>query len=154
MSEKVGPWGLNVPDQEVFLGKDITRNANMSSETSALVDEEVKVLLDTAYNTAVQILKDNAAALEKISSLLLEDETISGAQMNDILESFGSTSSVGKSASEDAFKSLSEKHAAELAHTRRSDSDSEGAEIPAEEGEVGAKPMGEVENPKDEQNLS
>jgi cell division protease FtsH len=89
MSEAIGPWGLNESEQEVFLGRDLAKSQNMSAETSALVDKEVRSILDAAYETAKKVLTDNAEGLEAVSRLLLERETISGKEMDELLASLG-----------------------------------------------------------------
>ena len=50
------------------------------------VDDEVKEIIDTAYNTAYKILEDNRDALDRLSNHLLAKETISGKEFMELLD--------------------------------------------------------------------
>ena len=63
MSERLGTITFGSGQEEVFLGRDFTTQKNFSEETSGIIDEEVKRIIDYAYNKAVEILKSN---LEKL----------------------------------------------------------------------------------------
>ena len=89
MSEAVGPWGLSEPEQEVFLGRDITRSTSMAEQTRSLIDQEVRRLLDEAYNKALTILRTYREGLEQVSKVLLDRETISGSDMDETLRGLG-----------------------------------------------------------------
>jgi len=85
MSDKVGPWALVSPDHEIFLGRDIVQDASISQETASLIDVEIRALLEYANETAVGILRSNDAGLKAVSAALLERETLSGDEMDEIL---------------------------------------------------------------------
>ena len=128
MSEAIGPWGLNVPDQEVFLGKDIARHAPMAAETSSVVDSEVRKLLDEAYSTASEILQTYREGLEKVSDLLLEHETISGQQMDELLRELGvALDDVDRGVSATAFDKLKAVHHVHLGERPQPVEDNAGA---------------------------
>ncbi|HFI6960585.1 TPA: ATP-dependent zinc metalloprotease FtsH, partial [Escherichia coli] len=60
MSDVIGPISFGNSDGgEVFLGRDIGKSSNISEETSAKIDEEIKKLIDEAYNRAESILREN-----------------------------------------------------------------------------------------------
>lgn len=67
-----------------FLGM-VGEPTDCSPETLRLIDEEVKEYLDKAYETAVKIIEENAAKLEILSQALLEKETLSGEEVDQLL---------------------------------------------------------------------
>ncbi|MEI7608172.1 MAG: ATP-dependent zinc metalloprotease FtsH, partial [Rhodospirillaceae bacterium] len=85
MSEKLGPLLYGEPSQEVFLGHSVTQHKNMSDHTARTVDEEVRRIVDTAYDTARRILTENIGQLETLAKGLLEFETLSGEDIRALL---------------------------------------------------------------------
>ncbi|MBQ9966752.1 MAG: ATP-dependent zinc metalloprotease FtsH [Clostridia bacterium] len=75
MSDRIGPISFN-SKEEVFLGRDFAQSKNMSEATSALIDEEIKRIIDEAYNRCTQMISDNMPMLDKIAQALIEHETI------------------------------------------------------------------------------
>jgi cell division protease FtsH len=86
MSDKIGPMALQRPNEEVFLGRDISRDARHSGKTSELIDEEVKNIIYSSKNKASKIIKDNMSILNKIVSYLLERENLSGEDIDKIIK--------------------------------------------------------------------
>ena len=86
MSDKLGPlaWGKN--EQEVFLGKEITRLKSYSEEVASQIDEEVKRIVSECYERAKEILIKYRKQMEDIVELLLEKETLEGEELRKILE--------------------------------------------------------------------
>ncbi len=80
MSERLGAINYSSGNGEVFLGKDFAEKQNYSEETAAVIDEEVKRLMDHAYSEAVRLLKDNMDKLELVAETLLDIETLDAAQ--------------------------------------------------------------------------
>ena len=78
MSEKLGPLLYNENQQEVFLGHSIAQQQNMSEETARLIDEEIRRIITTGYDTAWEVLTKHRDDLEAITQALMEYETISG----------------------------------------------------------------------------
>jgi cell division protease FtsH len=76
MSEKLGPLIFGEKDELVFLGKEIGEQRNYSEEIARQIDREVRRIIETAYNTAVQLLQENRAKLEEIADRLLQEETL------------------------------------------------------------------------------
>ena len=85
MRSKLGTITFGSGDEEVFLGRDFAKERNYSEETSALIDEEVKRIVDTGYNTAVKLLTENMAKLEAVANVLLEKEKIDGDEFETIM---------------------------------------------------------------------
>ena len=71
----------------VFLGRDIAQQKNFSEQTSNLIDEEVKAIINNAYNKAVDILNSNMDKLHAVANVLLEKETIDGEEFQNIMNS-------------------------------------------------------------------
>ena len=82
MSEAVGPMNLG-GQGEVFLGRDYSKVQQHSEHTARLVDNEVRRMLEDAYNLARQILKDNRHILDRIAEILLDKETINNREFSD-----------------------------------------------------------------------
>ena len=87
MSEKLGAIAYGSGEEEVFLGRDFAKEKNYSEETSGLIDEEVKRIIDTGYKTAVKLLSDNMDKLKAVASVLLEKEKIDGDEFEMIMNS-------------------------------------------------------------------
>ncbi len=85
MSDKLGPIRYSENSNEVFLGKSVTQNQNMSEETSALVDEEIKAFVNQGYENAKKILTEHREDWEKLAEALMEYETLTGEEINDLL---------------------------------------------------------------------
>ncbi len=86
MSERLGTIMFGEGQREVFLGRDIAQNRNYSEETANIIDEEVKSIIDKAYNTAKQILSANIDKLHIVAGILLEKEKIDGDEFNKVFE--------------------------------------------------------------------
>jgi cell division protease FtsH len=83
MSEKLGNMVFNEND-EVFIGRDFGHTRSYSEEVAAIIDKEVKSLIDTAYERTVNILKENINALHRLAEALLEKEKIEGPEFEEI----------------------------------------------------------------------
>ena len=70
---------------EVFLGRSVTQNQNMSEETARLVDSEIKRLVTDAHAEAEKILKENDNELEILAQALMEYETLTGEEIKEVL---------------------------------------------------------------------
>ena len=84
MSEKVGTITLGSGQEEVFLGRDFAHSKEYSEETAALVDAEVKRIVDEAYQRATDILNTNIEKLHAVAGVLLEKEKIGGEEFDQI----------------------------------------------------------------------
>ena len=82
MSERLGTIMFGGDHGEVFLGRDFAQTKNYSEETAGVIDEEVKVIIDKAYNTARQILSANIDKLHIVAGILLEKEKIDGEEFD------------------------------------------------------------------------
>ena len=86
LSEKLGPMQYEDDENDGFLGRPGgPARANMSAETSRVIDEEIKQIIDHCYGTARQILTDHREQLDAMAAALLEYETIDKSQIDDIM---------------------------------------------------------------------
>ncbi len=84
MSERLGTITFGSGQEEVFLGRDWTQTRNYSEETSAKIDEEVKKIIDNAYNKAKELLTMHSDKLHAVANKLLEQEKIEGDEFDAI----------------------------------------------------------------------
>ena len=75
MSEKVGPISY-ASDKEVFIGRDMASHVTYSEETAAIIDEEVRTIIENALEKARKLLSENKKLLDSMARLLVERETI------------------------------------------------------------------------------
>ena len=87
MSERLGTIMFGGGQGEVFLGRDLAQTKNYSEETASIIDEEVKVIIDRAYNMARQILSANIDKLHIVAGILLEKEKIDGEEFDRVFNS-------------------------------------------------------------------
>ena len=84
MSEKVGALTLGGDNNEVFLGRDFGHTKEYSEETAAIIDSEVKRIVDEGYNKAKRILTDHIEKLHQVAAILLEKEKIEADEFEEI----------------------------------------------------------------------
>lgn len=85
MSDALGPITFGRRQEQVFLGRDISRDRNYSEEVAYSIDKETRQLIETAYDVVEQMLKDNIDKLHLIANALLERETLEGGELEQLL---------------------------------------------------------------------
>ena len=85
MSTELGTIAYGENEEEVFLGRSVTKQQNMSEETAKKIDIEVKKIVDKGYERARKILTDKIDDLHKIAKALLIYETLSGDEIRDLI---------------------------------------------------------------------
>jgi len=85
MSDKLGPMTYGQKKEEIFIGRELGMHRDFSEDLAKKIDAEVRKLIDTAYESAKDIILKNKDKLLKISDLLLEKESIDGQQLDKIL---------------------------------------------------------------------
>lgn len=85
MSEKLGPRTFGAHEEMMFMGREVSRVQDYSEETARQIDGEVDKLLREAYQTATDLIEENAPTIEKLASILLEKESIDGRDAEDII---------------------------------------------------------------------
>jgi cell division protease FtsH len=86
MSERLGPLSFGRREEQVFLGKELVMHKDYSEKTAEEIDQEVKRIVEECYERAKKILQENAPKVEKLVQILLEKESLSGEELNQILE--------------------------------------------------------------------
>ena len=85
-SDELGKVSYGENQQEVFLGHSVAQSKNISEETSQKIDEEIRRLIDNAYDTATKVLKKKKKDWETLSQALLEYETLSGEEIAELFK--------------------------------------------------------------------
>ena len=85
MSDQLGPLTYGENEDEVFLGRSITRHQQMSEETAKKIDTEIKRIVEEGYKKAKKILTEKIDDLHKLAKALLVYETLSGEEISDII---------------------------------------------------------------------
>jgi cell division protease FtsH len=87
MSEHLGPMTFGHSDSgEVFLGRDISRSRNYSEEVAAVIDKEIRNIVENAFQRACAILSEQRDKLEEIAQRLLKDKTVTGEEFKALFE--------------------------------------------------------------------
>lgn len=85
MCEKLGTVSY-LNDEEVFIGRDYQTTKGYSEKVAATIDDEVKILMDRAYEDCKRILSENAERFQCVVDFLMENESMSGAQFAACME--------------------------------------------------------------------
>ena len=134
MSEKLGPISFGSRQEQVFLGRDMGRDRNYSEEVAQIIDQEVRRIVEDAYQKTEEILTTHMDELHTIANALLEFETIDSVDMKYLL-------------ADGRMPTAEEKKEAEIAAARRATSDETGVEetpVVEEEPVTAAPPLSEV----------
>ncbi len=86
MSEKLGNMIFGNENDEVFIGRDLAHSRDYSDEIAAIIDNEVKSIIDNAYERTLKLLRDNIDKLNKLAEVLLEKEKVEGAEFESIFD--------------------------------------------------------------------
>ncbi len=87
MNKEIGPLHLSASNDEVFLGKDLMRKRNISQTLANKIDIEVSKIVNGAYRGAMKMLNDNIEILHAVSQKLFEQETITGQEILEVMQS-------------------------------------------------------------------
>ena len=86
MSEKLGPRRFGTDQNEVFLGRDFSSNADYSEAMAAVIDEEIHAIISEAYDRAKSLLATHIGKLHFIAEYLLGHEDMDGDQFKAVME--------------------------------------------------------------------
>jgi len=84
MSESLGPMTFGSEHDEVFIGKDLTRTRNYSEEVAAIIDKEIRKVIDAAYHKTETLLRENISKLHGVAQALLEREKLDQAEFEEV----------------------------------------------------------------------
>ena len=85
MNDAIGTVCIGETGQEVFIGREWVQNKNYSEATARRVDAEVKAIVEEAHSRCLKLLTDNLAILHNIAAALIEKETITGEELDQII---------------------------------------------------------------------
>ncbi|RLE30800.1 cell division protein FtsH [Candidatus Acetothermia bacterium] len=85
MSEDVGPLSLAEERVNVFLGEEIVKSEEHSEELNAVIDREIRRIVEECYTRARSLLAQYREALDKLAAELLSRETLDGTEIDEIL---------------------------------------------------------------------
>jgi cell division protease FtsH len=85
MSDRLGPVALGRQNGNMFLGREIASDRDFSDTTAAAIDEEVRSLVDEAYQRAKNVLVSNKHILDKLAEMLIEKETVDSDELQELL---------------------------------------------------------------------
>ena len=85
MSDKLGPLAYGAKEEELFLGREITKTRNFSENTAIAIDAEVRLIVTRAMKRADKILKENAKILHRLANALLEREILDSEEIDKII---------------------------------------------------------------------
>jgi cell division protease FtsH len=86
MSERMGTIAYGKKDEMVFLGREISEQRNYSEEVAVKIDNEVKSIIDQAYQRATELLTKHMREMISIVDVLMEKETIDGSEIDQFFE--------------------------------------------------------------------
>jgi len=86
LSDKLGPLNYGENGNEVFLGHSVAKRKEVSDETAALIDDEIRQVINRNYEKAETILRDNMEKLHSMADALMKYETIDELQIDDIMK--------------------------------------------------------------------
>jgi cell division protease FtsH len=85
MSEKLGPLTYGAKEEEIFLGREVTRHRDFSEDTANVIDDEVKKIVSSCMKRAEKILSENIDKLHRLANVLLEREILDGDEIDKVL---------------------------------------------------------------------
>jgi cell division protease FtsH len=83
---RLGPLTYGKKEEQIFLGREIAQHRDFSEETARQIDQEVRRLIDEAYQAAHNILESNKDPMHRIAAALLERETIDAEELRLLIE--------------------------------------------------------------------
>ncbi|MDO4553247.1 MAG: ATP-dependent zinc metalloprotease FtsH [Bacillota bacterium] len=150
MSERLGPVNYGEAD-EVFLGKDFSTRRNYSEEVASEIDEEIRAIVEGAFQKAEKLLSENIDKLHQVAEALLELETLDGEQFEALFNGEKTPAQLAADL-ESSEQMRKEKHAEEAAQTLK-EAEEEEEEYDGEEYEEGEyeEDDGEYEDTEEEE---
>jgi cell division protease FtsH len=81
----LGPLSYAKGEEHVFLGREIAQHRDYSETTAQKIDEQIHLFIASAYKRAKEVLEDNLDILHKLSEVLLEQETVLGKELDELI---------------------------------------------------------------------
>jgi cell division protease FtsH len=130
MSEKLGRITFGKKEETIFLGREITNPRDFSDQTAEIIDAEVRRIVEEAYETSLNLLRDNMDTLHSMAEALLDREILDGEQIRKIVngESLDKSDNKETDAEPDSKESGSEEAGSEEAGSEEAGSEEAGSE--------------------------
>jgi len=100
MSDALGPLSFGQHDDHIFLGREITQSRDYSESTAQKIDNEISIIISSSYKQAKSVLKENLDILNSLAELLLEKETVTGKELDDLINKMRPDMEIGSKVSE------------------------------------------------------
>jgi cell division protease FtsH len=88
MSDRLGPLAFGKREELVFLGREIGEQRNYSDEIAKQIDEEVRAIIDRAYERATHVLETHRDRLEALAAKLIAEETVDAEGFESLFAGF------------------------------------------------------------------
>ncbi len=119
MSDRLGPMTLGAKEEMVFLGRDYAANPDYSDRVASEIDEEIRRIVDNAYQEGMKILTTERTKLDKIAKQLIANETIEGKALEKLLGRNGTDKKLAAAGHEPTAKPPAKKAPAKKSSPRR-----------------------------------
>ena len=86
MSDKLGPLTFGKENELIFLGKELGEERNYSEKTADLIDAEVKKIVESCYEKAKRVIKNQIKVTQLIAETLKDKETLQGEELKKFLD--------------------------------------------------------------------
>jgi cell division protease FtsH len=86
MSEALGPLAFGQREEQIFLGREISQHRDYSEKTAQEIDREIKKIVMGCYERAEEVLKRNIKTLHRLAKTLLERESLSGDEIDEVIQ--------------------------------------------------------------------
>lgn len=139
MSDELGPLTFGRKQEQVFLGRDISRDRNYSEAVAYSIDKEARRIVDACYKEAEKLLKDHLDALHLIAETLMDKETIDAEEFGELLKQCG----LGKPEAAENDKKKPEENAEETQNAQNEELNGTPANDPGAEDAKAEAPQGE-----------
>jgi len=85
MSKELGPLSFGKKEEQIFLGRELSQHRDYGEDTARKIDEEVRNIVTDAYEKTCRLIRDNLDTIHRMASALLEKETLTGADVDEIM---------------------------------------------------------------------
>jgi len=85
MTDTLGQRSFGQKEELIFLGREISEQRDYGEEIATAIDREIKILVDKAYDTARDVLRENRDVLDRVAGRLIEEETLDADQFRGLL---------------------------------------------------------------------
>ncbi len=147
MSEKLGPRRFGTDQNEVFLGRDFSSNADYSEAVAAVIDEEIHAIIAEAYDTAKRHLSEHIEKLHFIADYLLAHEDMDGDQFKAVMENTDVTVAMIEAIAEEKARASKEANEARAKAEEERKAHEKSAKAESESNETAEKQDLANENP-------